>query len=49
MGSYLKASDDNNATFQAIDEYFGENDIYQHTKKYRFLHFVNGVLLNLKT
>lgn len=36
MGSYLKASDDNNATFQAIDEYFGENDTYQHTKKIPF-------------
>lgn len=36
MGSYLRASDDNNATFQAINEYFSENDIYQHTKKIPF-------------
>ena len=36
MGSYLRASDDNNATFQAMDEYFGENDLYDCSKKISF-------------
>lgn len=36
MGSYLKCSDDNNATFQAMDDYFSENDKYTHTKKIPF-------------
>ena len=28
MGSYLNASDDNNATFQALDDYFNRNNMY---------------------
>ena len=36
MGSYLRASDDNNATFQALHKYFSENDRYQEIKKIPF-------------
>lgn len=36
MGSYMKASDDNNATFQAMNSYFGENDKYEWVKKIPF-------------
>lgn len=36
IGSYLNASDDNNATFQAIDRYFKKNNIYQPTNKIPF-------------
>ena len=36
MGSYLNASDDNNATFQAMDEYFDKNTQYHAKKKIPF-------------
>lgn len=34
--SYLAASDDNNATFQALQEHFGANSVYQQTYKIPF-------------
>ncbi|MDR7813881.1 HAD-IC family P-type ATPase [Lacrimispora sp.] len=34
--SYLAASDDNNATFQALQEHFGTNTVYQQTYKIPF-------------
>jgi cation-transporting ATPase E len=34
--SYLAASDDNNATFQALQEYFGANSVYQQVYKIPF-------------
>ncbi len=34
--SYLAASDDNNATFQALQEYFGTNPVYQQAYKIPF-------------
>ncbi len=34
--SYLAASDDNNATFQALQEHFGTNSVYQQTYKIPF-------------
>lgn len=36
MGSYLNASDDNNATFQAMEAYFGKNDHYRAISKIPF-------------
>lgn len=48
MGSYMRASDDNNATFQAMNSYFGENNLYEYVKRSHFLHYVSGVRLNLK-
>lgn len=36
MGSYMRASDDNNATFQAMNSYFGENNLYEYVKKIPF-------------
>lgn len=36
MGSYLNASDDNNATFQAMNDYFGTNSMYECINKISF-------------
>ena len=36
MGSYLNASDDNNATFQALDDYFNRNNMYESINKISF-------------
>lgn len=36
MGSYMRASDDNNATFLAMSSYFGKNNLYEYTKKIPF-------------
>lgn len=36
MGSYLSASDDNNATFQALEDYFSKNNMYESINKISF-------------
>lgn len=36
MGSYLNESDDNNATFQAMNDYFGTNSMYECINKISF-------------
>ena len=36
MGSYLNASDDNNATFQSLDDYFNRNNMYESINKISF-------------
>lgn len=36
LSSYLNVSDDNNATFQAMNDYFGKNDIYKCISKIPF-------------
>lgn len=36
IGSYLNESDDNNATFQAMNDYFGTNSMYEYINKISF-------------